>query len=47
MINNLQSLKGKTKINFYQNISSYCNEMIYTRQSITFQFEEDVFRKGA
>ena len=46
MNNKLQSLKGKTKLKFYQNISNYC-EMKYKRQSITFQFEEDVFSKDA
>ena len=42
MTNVSQSLKGKTKIKFYQNISSYYDELYYRRQSGTFQFDEDL-----
>ena len=40
MSKNLQSLKGKTKVKFYQNVSNRYDEMKYRRQSKTFQFEE-------
>ena len=43
IINKLQQVKSKTKLNFYQNISNYYDEMITRRQSNTFQFEEDPF----
>ena len=46
MINKLQSLKVKTKINFYKNISNYYNEMNIRRQSGIFQFEEGPFSKN-
>ena len=46
MINKLQALKVRTKLKFHQNTSTYCNEMNYRRQSITFQFEEDPFAKN-
>ena len=42
----LQSLKGKTKLKFYKNISNYYDEMNFRRQSGTFQFEEDPFSKN-
>ena len=29
MINKLQSLKGKTKLKFYENLSNYYDEMKY------------------
>ena len=32
MIKKLQSLKGKTKVRFYQNISNFYGEMNYRRQ---------------
>ena len=47
MINKLQALKVGTKIKFNQNTSTYCDEMNYRRQNITFQFEEDPFAKNA
>ena len=47
MINNWQSLKGKTKLKFHQSISDYYNQMIYFRQSNTFQFQEYPFSEGA
>ena len=40
MINNLQSLKGKTKLKFYENISKY-----YKNRN--FQSQEDPFSKNA
>ena len=40
MINNLQELKGKTKLNFYKNISNY-----YDNTNI--RFDEDPFAKNA
>ena len=43
IINKLQSLKGKTKIKFYQEISKYYDEKNNGRQSNSFQFEEDPF----
>ena len=46
-IKKLDNLEGKTKINFYQNISSYYDEMYIRRQSKTFQFEEDPSFKNA
>ena len=46
MIIKLQQLKCKTKINFYQEIGNYYDEMNYRRQSGTFQFEEDPSSKN-
>ena len=46
LINNLESLKGKTKLKFYKNISIYYDEKNIRRQSGTFQFEEDPFSKN-
>ena len=46
MIDKLQSLNGKTKIKFYQNIGNFYDEMGYGRSN-TFQFKEDVFSKNA
>ena len=46
MNNKLQSLKGKTKLKLYANISNYYDEMNYRRQSNTFQFEEDPSSKN-
>ena len=43
MINKLQSLKGKTKLKFYKNISDYHIEM----KSKNFQTQEDPFAKNA
>ena len=43
MINKLQSLKGKTKIGFYKNISNYYNEM----KNKNFQTQQDPFAKNA
>ena len=47
VIDKLQSLKGKTKLKFYQNISYYYDEMNIRRRSNTSQFEEDPFSKNA
>ena len=44
MINKLQSLKGKSKLKFYKNISNYYNEM----KNKNFQtHHEDTFSKNA
>ena len=43
MINKIQSLKGKTKLKFYKNISKYYNEM----KNRNFQTQEDPFSKNA
>ena len=43
MINKLQSLKGKTKLKFYKNISNYYVEM----KNRNFQTQEDPFAKNA
>ena len=43
----LQSLKGKTKLNFHQKISIYYDELNHREQSVYFQFEEDPFAKNA
>ena len=43
MIAKLQQLKGKTKLNFYKNISNYYNEMKHKN----FQTQEDPFSKNA
>ena len=43
MIDNLQHLKGKTKLKFYKNISNYYNEM----KNSKFQTQEDPFCKNA
>ena len=43
MINKLQSLKGKTKLEFYKNISNYYTEM----KNKNFQTQEDPFSKKA
>ena len=47
MISKLQKLKGKIIIEIYQKISNFYDEMKYRRQSGTFQFEKDIFSKGA
>ena len=47
MINVLQSLRGRSKLDFYQKLSNYFDEMNYRRQKSTFQFEEDPFTKNA
>ena len=41
MISNLQSLKGKTKLKFYNDISNYYKEMKHKN----FQTQEDLFLK--
>ena len=43
MIIKLQELKGKTKLNFYKNISNYYNEL----KNTNFQTQEDPFAKNA
>ena len=43
MINKLQSLKGKTKLKLYKNISNYYIEM----KNKNFQTQEDPFSKNA
>ena len=43
MIDKLQSLKGKTKLKFYKNISNYYDEM----NNKNFRFGEDPFAKNA
>ena len=40
-INKLQSLKGKTKLKFYKNLSKFYDQMSIRRQSGNFQIEED------
>ena len=40
MINKLQTLNGKTKLNFCKNMSNYYDEMYIRRQSGSFQFED-------
>ena len=45
MIIKIQSLKGKTKLNFYQNINFHYDEMSIIKQNGTFQFEENPFSK--
>ena len=47
MINNSQSLEGKTKLAVYQNIRNYFNAMTVGRQSNTFQFEEGTVSEKA
>ena len=42
MIKKLRSLKGKTKIKFYKNISNYYDERKYKN----FRFEGDPFSKN-
>ena len=44
--NKLQSLKGKTKLNFYKILSNYSDELKNRRQGGTFQFEKDPFSKN-
>ena len=46
MIDNSQSLKGKTNLKIYPNIKNYYDEMKYRKQSGTFQFEEDLLSKN-
>ena len=41
MINKLQQLKGKTKVEFYKNINNYYNEMKHKN----FQTQEDTLLK--
>ena len=40
MIDKLQQLKGKTKLNFYKNISNYYDNM-------NIRFDEDTFARNA
>ena len=40
LINKLQSLKRFMKLKFYENLSDYCDQMNYVRQSNSFQFDE-------
>ena len=47
MVNELQSLKGKTKPNFYQIIKNSYNEMNIRNQSEDCYFEDDAFSKNA
>ena len=47
MIDKLQKLKGKTKVNLYRNSNNFYDEMKIGRQSVTFPFEEDPFSKHA
>ena len=47
MIDKIQQLKSKTKLEFYQNISNYCDEMNNRRRSNSFQFKENPFSKSA
>ena len=43
MIDKSESLKGKTKIRFFKNISNYNEEMKYKN----FQFEQNTFGRNA
>ena len=43
MINNLQELRGKTKLKFYKNLSNYYDEIKFR----IFQPQEDPFAKNA
>ena len=43
MINNLQSLKGRTNRKFYQNMSNHYNEM----KNKIFHFEQDLYIRNA
>ena len=43
MINKLQTLKGKTKLKFYENISNFYDEM----NNKNYRFEEDPFARNA
>ena len=45
MTDELQSLKGKTKLKHHQDISNFYEQMKYFRQSGNFDFEEDLFSK--
>ena len=47
MINKLQQLQCKTKLKFQKKTNDFCDPMNYTRQNISFQFEEVPFIKGA
>ena len=47
MIDKSESVKGKTKLIFYKNISNSYDEMNYRRQNNIFQFEEDTFGENA
>ena len=47
MIDKLQSLKCKTKLKLYRNISIFFDGMNYRIQSANIQFEENVFGKNS
>ena len=47
MIDNLQRLKRKTKLKFYQNLGDYCDETKYKTRIGYFQFDGDVLSKSA
>ena len=47
LIISLESVKGQSKLKFYQNLSNFYDEMICWRRSNTFQFEEDPFADKA
>ena len=47
MIRKLQSLKCKTNLKLYKNLSSYYDEMNIRRQNGNFQFEDDCLSKNA
>ena len=40
MINKLQSLKGKTKLNFQQNLGNYYDEKNIERQMVLFNLKK-------
>ena len=46
MIDTLQSLKIKIRLKIYADKSNYYDELKHRRQSGTFHYEEDIFRKN-
>ena len=46
MNNKLQTLEGKPKLKFYQNISNYYDERNYRRESKKFQVEGNIFSEN-
>ena len=46
MSDNLQSLKGNTRLKIYPNICNYYDELKYRGQSGTFQFGENIINKN-
>ena len=46
MINKLKTLKGKSKLKVFKNLSYHHDEKNIIRQSGTFHFEEDLFSKN-